>query len=111
MTFAPLHIRRSGSIRISTAPADVFPLFEPIGEMKWAEGWSPRLLYPLSDEACLGMVFTTQHPGESETIWTIADYDAERLHISYVRQTPGSRVGVIDIDCATNGDQTSQITV
>lgn len=111
MTFAPLHVSRSGSIRLSAAPADVFPLFEPIGEMRWAEGWSPRVLYPLSGEARLGMVFTTQHPGEAETIWTIAAYDPERLRISYVRQTPGSRVGVIDVECAAAGDQTSHVTV
>jgi hypothetical protein len=111
MTFEPLHVSRSGIIHLPTSPEQVFPLFEPIGEMRWAEGWSPRVLYPASGEACLGMVFTTQHPGESETTWTVAAYDPYRCHITYVRQTPGSRIGVVDVSCAAIEDHASEVTV
>ncbi len=111
MTFTPLHVSRSGIFHLPAAPAQVFPLFEPIGEMRWAEGWSPRVLYPASGEACLGMVFTTQHPDEAETTWTVVAYDPERCHITYVRQTPGSRIGVIDVSCAATEEHASEVTV
>lgn len=111
MTFTPLHVSRSGSIHLSSAPARVFPLFEPLGEMQWAQGWEPRMLYPAAGKARIGMVFTTQHPGETDTTWTIAAYDAERFHITYVRLTPGSRLGVIEITCAAAGKHACQATV
>ncbi len=111
MTVTLQHVSRSATIHLSAAPERVLPLFEPIGEMRWAEGWAPRLLYPASGEACVGMVFTTQHPGEAETTWTVATYDAARCHITYVRQTPGSRIGVIDVACAAAGEHASAATV
>jgi Polyketide cyclase / dehydrase and lipid transport len=111
MTFTPLYVSRSGVIHLPAAPEQVFPLFEPLGEMRWAQGWAPHMLYPAAGEACIGMVFTTQHPGEAETTWTVAAYDPERCHITYVRQTPGSRVGVIDVACTSVEEHASRVTV
>jgi hypothetical protein len=111
MSFTPLHLTRSRVIRLSADPARVFPLFEPLDEARWAEGWAPQFVHPTSGEACVGMVFTTQHPGETDTTWTIAAYDPERFHITYVRLTPDSRLGVIDVACSAAEGQASAVTI
>jgi hypothetical protein len=114
-TFAAAHVTRTGTLHLAAPPARCFPLFEPIGEKRWAAGWEPRMLYPASGEATEGSVFITQdaaHPGEPETIWSIVAYDPRRYRIAYVRVTPAVRLGHIDITCvaATAGTTRTHVT-
>lgn len=81
----------------------VFPLFEPLGEKRWVEGWDPVMLFPATGEVVEGGVFITRHDGE-ETIWTIARHDPARRHVRYVRTTPGSRTAVVDVRCEPDGN-------
>ena len=44
---------RTQNLRLN-APIDrVFPLFEPINEMKWAYGWKLELIYPKTEMIAL----------------------------------------------------------
>ena len=90
----------------------MFPLFGPVEEAKWAEGWSPDVLYSTRPDAAeLNAVFATHHPGSADAIWTVAHYDAAAHAISYVRVRPDSHVARIDVACHPHGGGQTQATV
>src|SRR5258706_15885059 len=99
MPFVAQHFTRTQNIHLSASPDRVFPLFDPIGEKQWADGWEPEIMYPLSGEVEEGMVFTTGSHDEVQVIWTVLVFDAAKWRISYLRVTPGSHVAIIDIRC------------
>jgi hypothetical protein len=102
----------TATIMLSALPADVFPLFGPVEEAQWAEGWSPDVLYSSRPDAAeLNAVFRTHHPGGTEAIWTVVHYDVANHAISYVRVRPDSHVARIDITCLLHGDGQTQATV
>ena len=49
--FEAKHVVRSHTIEIQARPDAVFPLFTPMGEKKWVDGWDPIMHYPRSGEA------------------------------------------------------------
>lgn len=105
------HVSRTATIHLTAPESRVFPLFEPIDEKLWAEGWEPEMLHPESGAAQQGAVFLTRHPGEPVTIWTIARYEPDKHQISYVRVTPESRLAWVDIQCVGNEDGTTSATI
>ena len=110
--FAAKHVTRSHTIRLAGSPAQVFPLFEPLGERQWEPTFQPEMRYPASGEARAGAVFTTQHHFEAtEIIWLIADYQPEAHQIRYVKVTPGSQVAVIEVHCEANGEGETRASV
>lgn len=98
-------------ILLDAAPSHVFPLFEPLGEKAWAEGWEPQMLFPADGTAQAGAVFTTNHPPQGESIWTLTTYDPANLHLAYLRVTPGVQVAFIEIQCEAMGDGSTRATV
>lgn len=113
MTFTASHVSRSHTIHLDAPPSRVFPLFEPVGEQSWALDWKPVFLFPPSGAAQVGTVFTTQVHQEDEqgTIWAISVYDPASYRLAYLRVSPGSRVGVIDISCRGMSDGATEATV
>jgi len=97
--FEALHAVRSHTIEIQARPHAVFPLFTPMGEKKWVEGWDPVTHYPRSGEAMEGAIFTTRSEGEAETVWAIVAYEPDETRVKYVRVTPGSRIAVVEVQC------------
>ena|SRR5579883_3363340 len=109
--FVAQQVSRTYSIRVP-APVDrTFPLFEPLGEKHWAYGWNPDMLYPASGEASVGTVFTTQHAGEPEKIWTIIAYEKEQAHVAYVNVLPHAYVSRIDVCCKPDGSEATNVCV
>jgi hypothetical protein len=106
------HIVRSHHIEIQAPPDVVFPLFTPLGEKKWVEGWEPVAHYPPSGEATEGAVFTTRAEGEPVTVWAIVAFDAETRYANYLRVRPGSRVAWVQVRCeeAMSGTTRVQVT-
>ncbi|MER9581239.1 hypothetical protein [Mesorhizobium sp. M0276] len=92
------HLERSHRVVLSGPIDRVFPLFTPIGETLWVDGWEPEFLYPQSGETQQGMVFRTDHDGES-TLWACTDWDPAAHRVRYVRVTPDSRFGFVEVAC------------
>jgi len=111
MPFIAQRVVRTQTIHLAVPASCVLALFEPIGEMRWASGWEPHMVYPTSGDAEAGAVFTTQHPGEPDTIWTLAAYNPTQRRLAYLRVTPGSRVGGVEISCVEVADGTTDVTV
>jgi len=94
------YARRSGTLHFSAPPGRVFPLFGPVREAEWAEGWEISVVHAQSElleES--GAIFLTRHPGEPETIWYIRRFDLQAIRVEYLRITPGSRFGIVSIQC------------
>jgi hypothetical protein len=83
----------------------VFPLFGPVREMEWAEGWNPEIIYskdPLIEE---GMIFRTKGDQE-DCIWVLTTYSPDTYLVVYTVHT-STRVWFIRVECKPSGDRTS----
>jgi hypothetical protein len=113
--FRPVHVERTGALRVHRPLAQAFPLFSPEGERRWVNGWVPQYLHPRgvpSDAA--GTVFQTHHNGE-DTQWMVLRYSPVEGIAEYVRVTPGSRMGLVTVrgaerDGATDVEVTYRMT-
>ncbi|WP_448950646.1 hypothetical protein [Labrys neptuniae] len=104
------HIERGHVIVLAGAIDEVFPLFTPIGEALWMEGWNPEFLHPENGETRQGMLFRTNH-GDEETLWACVTWDPSAHHIRYLRVTPGSRMGFVDVTCREDAAGHTRATV
>ena len=96
---------------IVDAPVDqAFMFFTPAGEELWVDGWKPTYLYPGDGRTEAGMVFTTGQ-GDELTIWTMAEFDREARRSRYVRCTPASRTGIVEVRCAALDDTRTEVWV
>jgi len=111
MSFTAQRVSQTRTICLSASPGQVFPLFGPIGEKAWAEGWEPNMLFPADGVAEMGAVFTAQHPTEGASIWMMPIYDQTLYHLTYFCVTPTLRVSHIDIQCQAAPDGTTDATV
>jgi hypothetical protein len=94
----PTHVQASHVILVDAPVAQAFMFFTPAGEELWVDGWRPTYLNPADGRTEAGMVFTTGE-GAEHTIWLMADFDREHHHSRYLRCTPGSRTGTVEIRC------------
>ena len=109
--FSAKRVTRTHTIELAAPAQRVFPLFEPIGEKLWAEGWDPHMLYPASGATQEGSVFTTQGHDSSTTIWTVIHFDPEKFQITYLRVTPDSNVVKVEIHCVGSQAETAQARI
>jgi len=98
--FVAHHIERCVGFNLAAPTDKAFPLFEPVPEKQWAQGWDPKPVYPAGGEAIEGMVFMSSHEHDNDTVWTVAHFDAARHEITYINVTSGVRLGRIDIRCS-----------
>jgi hypothetical protein len=103
-------IEREHVIHLKGPVERVFPLFTPMGETLWVEGWNPEYLFPETGRTERGMVFRTGE-GDELTLWTCADFWPEARHVRYVRVTPASRFGTVDVMCKPLDLSTTEATI
>jgi hypothetical protein len=106
----PLHMHATHTIVVGAPLAQAFMFFTPAGEELWVDGWRPTYLHPADGRTEAGMVFTTGSGGDL-TIWTLVDFDRERHRSRYVRCTPGSRTGFVEVSCRALDAQRTDATV
>ena len=93
-----MHVERSATLRLAADPGTALPLFSPEGERRWVAGWEPEPLHaPGGTLASAGAVFRTRSGGE-ETLWLVLAYDPAAHRAAYVRLTPGSRLGTVEVE-------------
>ena len=105
-----LPCERTHRITLHASIERVFPLFTPLGEKLWVAGWEPEFLHPPTGKTSELMVFRTG-TGEQETLWSCVDWQPQKHFARYVRVTPSSRFGFVDIQGRSVSDATSEITV
>ena len=84
--FESKRLSKTRTITLNGPMKKVFPLFGPIEEMKWADGWSPEIVFSNSGGVEKHLVFKTEpHHAHEETdyTWIVSRYEPERAHIEY----------------------------
>jgi hypothetical protein len=111
-SFRAERLSRVATITLNGSLEKVFPLFGAIEEKKWADGWDPVVLYPLSDQLEKGMVFTTtgHGHGESKYAWIVSGYQMENHLIEYIVSTV-NRYWVISIECVPTSATETKATI
>ena len=108
--FHPLHIDRTGEFTLPLPLRHAFPLFSPEGETAWVPGWEPLYLHPDHPSNAHGTVFQTGHLGEL-TLWLVLRYDPEHAIAEYARFSPGSRIGLVQVQCEGDGPASTRVRV
>lgn len=98
------------TIEIAAASAQCQRFFTPAGEELWVDGWRPTYLVPQDGRTERGMVFTTG-AGDEFTVWTLADFDTDAHYARYVRVTPASRCGFVEVRCAAVTEHLTSVSV
>lgn len=106
----PQHCVASHTIHIRAPAGQCQRLFTPAGEELWVDGWRPTYLHPADGRTERGMVFTTGS-GEDFTVWSLADFDTDRHYARYVRVTPSSRSGFVEVRCTPAGEAATVVEV
>jgi hypothetical protein len=96
---------------VITAPADqAFMFFTPAGEELWVDGWAPRYIDPPDGSTEEGMVFCTGE-GPEFTVWTLLEFDRKTMRSRYLRCTPATRIGTVEVVCAAIDAHRSQVDI
>ncbi|EQD37692.1 hypothetical protein B1B_16027, partial [mine drainage metagenome] len=87
---------------------EAVPLFTPMGERLWAQGWDPAFPAPAADDSEPGTIFQTDHAGRL-SIWTVIHRNPGGA-MGYATTTPGDRAGTVAVSCQPMGSGT-RVTV
>ena len=101
-------ISNTASIVLDAPLQEVFPLFGPIEERKWADGWNPEVVFSETATADERMVFRPRMDHDSrptESLWVVSKYSAKDAVIEYTIFAPG-RMGWIAVRCASHAGGT-----
>lgn len=97
--FSAERLTRTAEIDLDGPIAEVFPLFNPVEEPKWAPHFQPKFIYPADRTVQHGMTFKTAgHGDEADLVWRINEYDPAAYHIQYLVYGT-DRYWTITIDC------------
>jgi len=89
-------------LRIPFPVDQVFPLFCPVREQDWLDGWAYDMRYSASGIAEEHCVFTTEG-----AIWVATAYRPEHGHVAYLRVEPALAVTHLAITCRPTNDGTT----
>ena len=106
--FEALTISRNGSFELDLPPREALLLFTAPGERLWIEEWDPVILHGDGFES--GTVFITTNHGP-HTYWLVSDFDRASRHAKYVRVTPESHTGTVDVLVSESASGGSTVSV
>ena len=99
---------RTGHFTVDAIPEKVFPLFTPLGELHWAAGWKPEVLYPADGHPVEGLLFRT--PDHGGMYWWLTRYEPEKQTIEYHAIVPDGFARNIRVQCKSAAGRT-EVTV
>jgi len=99
----PTRITHEYEQHIQASCEDIFPLYCPVRECDWVEGWMPTRVLSASGVAEDGCVF--EMPGESsDSTWVITEHDDQNLRIAMLKIVPGELLTRLWIALRSNGN-------
>ena len=93
----PFTVRHSYRQRIAARPEKVFPLLCPVREADWVDGWDPLLVLTNSGVAEPWCIFVTPGEEEHDAVWVTVRHDPQDWVVEFVKISPGTTVGRIEI--------------
>ncbi|NCQ11204.1 MAG: hypothetical protein GW809_03450 [Bacteroidetes bacterium] len=110
-------ISKTAIIVLNGSIENVFPLFEPYEEKKWAEGWNPIPIYSLENKIEEGTTFKTIRHKQNETdiletefLWIISKFQPENYLIQYLVSTP-NRYWTVTIQCQSIANNKTKASI
>jgi hypothetical protein len=106
-----VQVTRTMSLDLPGDADAAFALFGPVGEARWAPGWSPRFITPLPGaQTPDGAVFVT---GEADQpiIWVMTDFDPATHVVRYVHVRPEKLAAQLWISVSAVGPHVSRAEV
>jgi hypothetical protein len=109
--FQSTRISRRATIVLNASIDVVFPLFGPILEKEWCDGWEPEILYSSTNLVDEQMIFRTKAKFDSEQFytWILTQYNPANHLVEYTVSTE-NRIWFIRVECKPLEAQT-QATV
>lgn len=106
--FRSTRISKRATIILNGSPDIVFPLFGPVLEKEWCDGWDPEILFSTTNLIDEHMIFRTRAKFETETFytWVLSQYNPENRIVEYTVSTE-NRIWFIRVECHQHGDKTS----
>jgi hypothetical protein len=103
-TFSAEQYVQSATIELNGTIERVFPLFTPLGEKNWAEGWDPKMISPSTGSMQEGLIFQTPDHlhGAPPLTWVVSHYSLTAHQVRYIVTSP-LRVAVISVTCTASG--------
>jgi hypothetical protein len=106
LKFVAERIKRSASFVINGTIDKVFPLFGPVREEEWAEGWKPGVIYSENGLVEEHMIFQTAgNPEEGKYTWVITQFIPMKYLIEYTVST-AARIWFVRVECKEAGEKT-----
>jgi hypothetical protein len=104
--FKSERISKTASFFVEGEIENVFPLFGPIREKEWAEGWNPEIIFSNSSLVEERMIFRTKGSGDEQYYhWAITQLIPAQHQIEYTVSTP-NRIWFIRVECVSSGNKT-----
>jgi len=103
---------KTSTIVLQASVERVFPLFGAYEEKKWAEGWDPLPIYPVTGEFGEGTLFRTKGHSNSapNALWIVSRYDTTS-HIVQYTIPDADRILTIHITCEPSSNHETKATV
>jgi hypothetical protein len=97
---------------IQGTPEEIFPLYCPVREVEWCEGWDPKTVYSESGVVELDCVFVTEEDGV-ESVWYVTVHDAKNGHVEMIQHSVGVAISklIIKIEPISDTETRAAITL
>src|SRR5687768_8740260 len=98
-----MHVSRSYTLYFKADNTVIFPLFTPLEEKKWVQGWNATLIFSETEAAReTGCIFSTPPADMPDVLWVLSRYDEANGIIQYVRFASDHHIGIIDLKVDQN---------
>ena len=106
----PRRVTRTYTQTLQGTPAEIFPLYCPVKEALWCEGWDPVVVFTESGVVEKDCVFITED-GPAQAAWYVTEYDADKGLVEMIKHTPGKTFVKLNIVLAAVSADTSRATI
>lgn len=106
----PRRVTRTYTQTLQGTPAEIFPLYCPVKEALWCEGWDPVVVYSESGVVEADCVFITAD-GPTQAAWFVTAHDAVKGLVEMIKHTPGKTFVKLRIALTEVSAGTSQATI
>jgi hypothetical protein len=109
-SFQPGRFVASGQFELDAPVSKAFPMFEPLGEKAWAQGWNPQPIYPVDIKPEVGTVFQTEGSKGIPSTWIMTRYEHDQT-VEYSVFTPGHDTTQIVVTCHSLSPNKTEVHV
>lgn len=106
----PTRVSRTFTQTIHAPPEKVFPLYCPVREGDWIDGWSPEAVYSHSGVAEPDCVFVTRSEGK-DAVWVVTAHDPDDFHVQMWKIVPGVTACKLDIRLEPGANDRTAATI